>query len=68
MAKKESLKNHTVEDLQKLARDKREELRALRFSVAGSKNRNVKQVRTLRREIARTLTFLAGKEGSVQDK
>jgi ribosomal protein L29 len=56
MAKKQSLKNHTQEDLAKLLEEKREELRRLRFSVAGSKNANVKQARTLRREIARVLT------------
>lgn len=56
MAKKQSLATHTVEDLHKLTHDKREELRALRFNVAGSKNRNVKLARTLRREIARALT------------
>ena len=56
MAKKTSLKNHSVEDLNRLVHEKREELRALRFSVAGSKNRNVKLARTLRKEIARSLT------------
>lgn len=56
MAKKLSLKTNTDEELARVVADKREELRALRFSVAGSKNRNVKQARTLRREIARALT------------
>ncbi len=56
MAKKTNLKNHSAEDLAKLVADKREALRALRFSVAGSKNRNVKLARTLRKEIARALT------------
>jgi ribosomal protein L29 len=58
MAKKKTLINHTLEELHKLVHDKREELRALRFSVAGSKNRNVKLGRTLRREVARALTEL----------
>ena len=56
MAKKISLTNHTNEELQKLVADKRESLRALRFSSTGSKNRNVKQVKTLRKEIARAMT------------
>lgn len=56
MAKKLDLTKHTKEDLIKLAQDKREELRVLRFGIAGSKNRNVKQVRNLRKEIARALT------------
>lgn len=56
MAKKTSLITNSNEELHKLVGDKREELRALRFSVAGSKNRNVKLARTLRKEIARALT------------
>ena len=58
MTKKNSLAKHSVEDLQKLAADKRQELRALRFSSSGSKNRNVKQAATLRKQIARALTEL----------
>ncbi len=56
--KKLDLKNHTQEELTKLANDKREELRTLRFNVAGSKNRDVKQASKLRRDIARALTQL----------
>jgi ribosomal protein L29 len=56
--KKDNLKEHTVEDLMKLAHDKREELRRLSFAAEGSKNRNVKGVRTLRKTIARALTEL----------
>ncbi len=58
MAKKHSLTKHSVEDLNKLVINKREELRALRFSIAGSKNRNVKLGRSLRKEVARALTEL----------
>ena len=49
-------KKSTTEELQKFTTDKREELRTLRFSSSGSKNRNVKLARTLRKEIARALT------------
>ena len=56
--KKINLKNHTEAELAKLANDKREELRALRFNVAGSKNREVKQAQKLRKDIARALTQL----------
>lgn len=58
MTKKNSLTKHSVEDLQKLVAEKREELRALRFAVAGSKNRNVKLAATLRKQVARALTEL----------
>jgi ribosomal protein L29 len=61
MAKKLDLKNHTPQELQKLVAEKREELRALRFSVAGSKNANVKLASTLRKQIARALTELSKK-------
>lgn len=54
--KKQSLKGRESSELQALVEKKREELRGLRFSAAGSKNRNVKLARTLRREIARALT------------
>ena len=56
--KKINLKNHTEAELTKLANDKREELRTLRFNVAGSKNRDVKQANKLRKDIARGLTRL----------
>jgi ribosomal protein L29 len=58
MTKKNSLKNNTVEELTKLVADKREELRALRFSASGGKNHNVKLPATLRKTIARALTEL----------
>ncbi len=56
--KKHSLTKHSVEDLNKLVVEKREELRALRFAVAGSKTRNVKHASTLKKQIARALTEL----------
>ena len=56
MTKKSDLTKHSPEELQKRVAQKREELRALRFAVAGSKNRNVKLARALRKEIARALT------------
>lgn len=62
MAKKEKLTTHTEGDLKSLIEKRREELRALRFSVAGSKNRNVKLSRTLRHDIARALTAARGLE------
>ncbi|OGC81230.1 50S ribosomal protein L29 [Candidatus Adlerbacteria bacterium RIFCSPLOWO2_01_FULL_51_16] len=70
MAKKINLETHTPEDLQKLVSDKREELRQLRFSVAGSKNRNVKLASTLRKAIARALTELNTRKNpsKAQDK
>ena len=56
--KKLDLKTHSADELAKLANDKREGLRTLRFNVAGSKNRDVKEVNKLRKSIARALTAL----------
>ena len=54
--KKETFKTHSVEELTAFVAGKREELRALRFGAAGSKNKNVKLGATLRKQIARALT------------
>ena len=62
MAKKVDYKTNTPEELHKIVADKREELRALRFNVAGSKNRDVKQAGKLRKQIARALTALNTKK------
>lgn len=43
-------------DLGKTLNDKRESLRNFRFGSAGSKTRNVKEGRTVRKDIARILT------------
>jgi ribosomal protein L29 len=56
MAKKNDYNGRSKDELNKIANDKREELRALRFNVAGSKTHNVKAARNLRKEIARALT------------
>lgn len=49
-------KNDT--ELTKLLNEKRETLRNFRFGISGSKVRNVKEGRNLKREIARLLTEL----------
>jgi len=46
------------QDLTKALYDKRVALKNFRFSVAGSKVRNVKEGRELKRDIARILTEL----------
>ncbi|MEN9560793.1 MAG: hypothetical protein RIQ56_66 [Candidatus Parcubacteria bacterium] len=52
------IKNRSIEDLNKELNEKRENLRAFRFGGAGSRSRNVKEGRNLRKEIARILTEL----------
>ena len=50
------LKNKTEIDLVKTLNEKREALKNFRFSIAGSKTRNVKEGRSLKKEIAQIHT------------
>lgn len=59
MAKELSTKND--KDLIKDLKDKREALRVFRFAGAGSKNKNVKAGKTLKKDIARILTAINAK-------
>lgn len=55
-------KTQDVQEIMKAVADKREELRALRFSAAGSRSRNVRSAREIRKEIAQALTELRARE------
>ena len=50
------LKQQSVEELDSSIAEKREALRVFRFGGAGSRSRNVREGRDLRKEIARLLT------------
>jgi len=52
------LKNKEKDELVKILKDKKEVLRNFRFGLAGSKTRNVKEGRLLKKDIARILTML----------
>lgn len=56
------LKSQEVGELQKALTDKREALRSFRFGGAGSRSRNVREGRGLRKEIAQILTELRERE------
>lgn len=56
------LASKTKEELTRLVSEKREALRLFRFAMAGSKTKNVKEGKTLRKEIARILTAINRKE------
>lgn len=56
------LNTKTVETLQSELAEKREALRMFRFGGAGSRSRNVREGRTLRKEIARILTAINAKK------
>ena len=51
-------KDMSAEEVHKQIADKREALRAFRFGGAGSRAKNVREGRNLRKEIARLLTEL----------
>ena len=51
-------KKKSVKDLEKLLKEKRDELRDFRFASAGSRTRNVREGRNTRKEIAQILTEL----------
>lgn len=51
-------KDKSIAELSKLAGDKRESLRLFRFGNAGSKSKNVKEGRNLRKDIAQILTAI----------
>jgi len=59
MAKKFSAKNMDEKDLKKNLNEKREELRQAYFDVAGTKAKNVKHMKSVRRDIARIMTELS---------
>ena len=61
MAKNEN-KTKSDEHLKKEVVDTQEKLRVIRFGGAGSRSRNVKESRNLRREIARAKTELRSRE------
>lgn len=56
------LKKETPESLQKSLADMREQLRVFRFEGEGSRRRNVREGRNLRKDIARTLTELRSRK------
>lgn len=57
--KKTTYSGKPKQDLVKALMEKREDFRKLRFGAAGSKSRNVKEGKSLRKEIARIMTELA---------
>ncbi len=65
MAKNENT-TKTVEHLKKEVNDIQEKLRVIRFGGAGSRSRNVKEGRNLRREVARAKTELRSRDLSAQ--
>ena len=62
------ISNKTVETLQTELTEKKEALRVFRFGGAGSRSRNVREGRNLRKDIARILTELNARVASKPKK
>lgn len=45
-------------DLNKMLKEKREHLRQLRFDLASGKVKNIKEIREIRKDIAKILTLI----------
>lgn len=56
--KKIDFKTKTPAELHKLLTEKKEAFRVFRFNISGSRIKNVKEGRNLRKEIARIMTVL----------
>ena len=52
------LKQKPAEELKKLLQDNRENLRQLEFDLASGKVKNVREIRKIKKDIARILTCL----------
>lgn len=55
------LKQKSETELHRLLREDREKLRQLRFDLVAGKVKNIRAVRALRKDIAKTLTILNSK-------
>ena len=59
-------KKMDIEEMRKIVTDKREALRVFRFESQGSRSRNVREGRNMRRDVARALTELREQTLTVQ--
>ncbi len=55
------LRNKTKDELEKTLQDLRERLRQLRFDLASGKVKNVREIRKIKKEVAKILTILKEK-------
>ena len=52
------LKEKAIDDLRVLLRESKEKLRRLKFDLAAGKVKNVREIRSIKKEIARILTII----------
>lgn len=62
--KAKDLQKRPTTDLKKTARELQDKLRELRFDLTSGKVKNIKEIRSTRKEIARIYTIVCQKENS----
>lgn len=60
--KPSEIRQKSKEELNKLLQDKREKLRQFRFDLASGKVKNIREIRMVKKDIARILTILCQKK------
>jgi len=55
----QELKKKPITELEKYILDSKEKLRSLKFDLAAGKVKNVREIRILRKDIARALTLIS---------
>lgn len=58
----QDLHKQSKEELEKLLKEKQERQRSLRFDLVAGKVKNVREIRQIKKDIARTLTILRNYE------
>lgn len=66
--KAKELRAKTKKELQKLLSENRDRLRQLRFELSQGKVKNVREIRRVKRDIARMLTIINEKEKQKESK
>ncbi|MFA5358786.1 MAG: 50S ribosomal protein L29 [Patescibacteria group bacterium] len=56
------LKLKAEAELQKLLKSQREKMRDLRFKIANKQQKNVREIRVIKKEIAQILTIINGRK------
>ncbi|MCH8986894.1 50S ribosomal protein L29 [Patescibacteria group bacterium] len=64
--KAKDLQKRSTADLKKTARELQDKLRELRFDLTAGKVKNIKEIRSTRKEVARIRTIVCQKENSLE--
>ncbi len=65
---KENLKNMKSDELKKKLAELREKIGVIRFKAEGSKSKNVKESASLRKQVAKILTFMNERKQNAKQK